>query len=270
MTRKNLWLSFDVEASGPVPGLHSMLSIGVVALLDDGDGDLGEADTFYSVLRMLDDTTWDPDTKRWFTEEQPRAYREVTLRNVSPMVATCDLINWLEELRNDFPDYDHVWTAWPIAFDMPFLRYYMQRFQKERWEKLYGSERFCGHDMKTLASDVTGIRYSSVSSSEYAKAHVEAENKFPHCALHDAEFQGHILASLLKKRRSQLERLAPHRAAPTDALRCAECGAYVDDYAMCVDDPGHETGHQMCVACDRGEIDGNPCVRCNGDGIVPS
>lgn len=199
MTRKNLWLSFDVEASGPVPGLHSMLSIGIVALLDNCDGtDLGEASSFYTVLRPLDDTTWDPKTRRWFAQEQMAAYKELMPEHqIEPSLAMLDLIEWLEALKSDFPDYDHIWTAWPIAFDMPFLRYYMQRFEKERWEKLYGAERFCGHDMKTLASDVTGIRYTEVSSSEYAQEFVEEKNPFPHHALHDARHQGLILTKLL-------------------------------------------------------------------------
>lgn len=70
-----VWLSFDVEATGPVAGLHSMLSLGIVAL----DSDLNEIDGFSVNIRELDDCTWDEDTRRWWDDPaQARAW-EVTV-----------------------------------------------------------------------------------------------------------------------------------------------------------------------------------------------
>lgn len=53
---------------------------------------------------------------------------------------------------------------------------------------------------------------------------------------------------------------------------CVECGDFVDSDASCVnlvDDP-HDSGYRVCDECTHGEVDGEECWRCGGEGIVPS
>ena len=63
------YVSIDIEADGPAPGLNSMLSLGAAAFA--GDGTL--ADTFSANLETLPEAREDPKTMRWWAK-QPEAW----------------------------------------------------------------------------------------------------------------------------------------------------------------------------------------------------
>lgn len=191
-----IWLSFDVEATGPVPGLHSMLSIGVVAFLDNGIGAPGEIDDFTRNLRVLDDTTWDPDTVKNFWNGHLAELGVAERSPSEPADAMHDLVAWCRSLRLDYPNAEHIWSAWPLAFDLAFLRYYMQRFQKAKWESLYGHERFTGFDMMSHASALRGGTWP-MRSKHLPASWLEPPNPRPHVALDDARWQGQVLARMV-------------------------------------------------------------------------
>ena len=59
------YVSIDIEADGPVPGLHSMLSLGAAAFTSDGR----LLDTFSANLEPLPEASEDPRTMRWWASQ---------------------------------------------------------------------------------------------------------------------------------------------------------------------------------------------------------
>ena len=57
-----IYISTDIEADGPIPGLYSMLSLGAAAFKPDG----AIEDEFSENLTCLPDATEDPDTMDWW------------------------------------------------------------------------------------------------------------------------------------------------------------------------------------------------------------
>ena len=71
-----VYVSTDVEADGPIPGPHSMLSFGSAAYLADKT----LLRTFHANLDTLPGATGHPDTMQWWNEhrEEYEATRENT------------------------------------------------------------------------------------------------------------------------------------------------------------------------------------------------
>lgn len=201
---EQLWLSFDVETTGPIPGLHSMLSLGVSAWLDKGGDSFQEVGEFSVNIRPLDYCGWDDDTSKWWDEVDRHGPALVITRTdpQEPFSAMRSLIEWLAELPSNAP---HVWAAYPATFDMPFLRYYAQRFAKNEWETMYREDpmqRIACFDIATLASDMLKLPYHRVSRKVMPLNWTKFENPCPHVALNDAKEQAHLLVGMLRDARA--------------------------------------------------------------------
>ena len=59
------YVSIDIEADGPIPGLHSMLSLGAAAFNSDGR----RLATFSANLQPLPGASEDPRTMRWLASQ---------------------------------------------------------------------------------------------------------------------------------------------------------------------------------------------------------
>jgi hypothetical protein len=197
---KNIWLSFDIEATGPVPGLHSMLSLGISAWIDERTEQsdcFGKVGAFSCNIRELDDCGWDRDTHEWWHDPERSAALELTRVLIdSPLEAMERLMDFLEGL----PDAHHIWAAYPATFDMPFVRYYAQRFVRDRWVRFYDNpmERIACFDMGSYAMQLLGCDYHEVSKSRMPQSWVDYENPLPHVALNDAEEQARLLFAMLR------------------------------------------------------------------------
>ena len=69
LSSAEFYVSIDIEADGPVPGLHSMLSLGAAAFSSDG----GLKVTFSVNLEALPEAHEDARTMRWWAS-QPAAW----------------------------------------------------------------------------------------------------------------------------------------------------------------------------------------------------
>ena len=63
---REVYVSTDIEADGPIPGPHSMLSFGSVAFADDG----AELGTFSRNLITLPGASGAPDTMAWWATQK--------------------------------------------------------------------------------------------------------------------------------------------------------------------------------------------------------
>jgi hypothetical protein len=69
MTRPEIYVSTDIEADGPIPGVYSMLSFASAAYTETKD----LVDTFSANLETLPDTSPHPKTQAWW-DKHPAAY----------------------------------------------------------------------------------------------------------------------------------------------------------------------------------------------------
>src|SRR5438309_1541869 len=113
-----VYVSTDVEADGPIPGPHSMLSFASAAFLADKT----LVDTFAANLETLAGAAGDAVTMRWW-QGQPDAWAACR-SNLRPAAdAMSEYLRWLKGLPGK-----PVFVAYPAAYDFMFIYWYLIRF----------------------------------------------------------------------------------------------------------------------------------------------
>ncbi|MGE0496066.1 MAG: hypothetical protein AB7S38_43075 [Vulcanimicrobiota bacterium] len=186
-----IYLSIDIEASGPFPGLFSLVSIGAVPVLRKKNcWEVDEEQTYYAELKPLEDAGELPAATNihGLTEE----YLLEHGREPGPTMR--EFAQYFNDLTRRYKKV--VPAAWPSSFDSPFIGWYMQYFLGQNplgWSAFdipsYGMGLFrCGRP---------ALR------NQMKKAGIEAgKNPNPHNALADAVEQGQTLAQLLNHAQS--------------------------------------------------------------------
>ena len=118
MTRQ-IFISADVEADGPIPGPNSMISFAAVAFTPNGDGSITVLDSYYANLERLEGAQPDKNTMKWWNHASRKQFYELTLQDmVSPAVAMREAANMMEQFESKpvlvtYPDgYDFLWLYW--------------------------------------------------------------------------------------------------------------------------------------------------------------
>ena len=88
-----IYVSTDIEADGPIPGINSMLSVGSAAYLADKT----IIDTFSANLETLKGATAHPKTMTWW-RRQPEAWKACRESLQSPEKAMSDYLSWIRSL----------------------------------------------------------------------------------------------------------------------------------------------------------------------------
>lgn len=131
-----VFLSFDVEATGPAPGRGSMVMLGVtVARLND-DNNTNNDDDDTKEIREDNVDRWVLDEKCWCLDEldgrDEQCWNEFWVHHLDvweriqrdkkhPSIVMKELNDWLILLKEK---YDVVfWLAYPAAFDWQWLNY---------------------------------------------------------------------------------------------------------------------------------------------------
>ena len=187
--RMEIYFSTDIETDGPIPGPHSMLSMGCVAL--DGEGTrLG---TFSANLQTLPEATGYPETMAWWAT-QPDAWQACRCDTEDPERVLRRYVDWVDSLTTG--KRRPVFVAWPTGFDFMFVYWYMIRFVGR------SPFRHSALDMRSFAMAHLKQNYWHVSKRSLP-AQWKPEQKHTHVALDDAIEQGEILCAMLKANRSQ-------------------------------------------------------------------
>lgn len=118
MAKEEIYVSTDVEADGPIPGVNSMLSFGSAAYLKDKT----LVSTFSVNLELLEGAQPDPKTMEWW-QTQPEAWNACRQSPISPNQAMNDYLLWLDALPGS-----PVFVGYPVAFDFMFVYWYLIRF----------------------------------------------------------------------------------------------------------------------------------------------
>lgn len=181
MTNKEIYISTDVETDGPIPGPHSMLSIGAAAFTEDGN----LLSTFSANLLNLDGASPDPDTAKWW-ETQPEAWSAVMKDRQDPAIAMKNFNQWVIHQPGK-----PVFVGYPAGFDFMFTYWYLIKFCK------VSPFSFSAIDMKTFAMAVLGTSYRESTKRNFPK-HWFSADKHSHVAVEDAIEQGRIFCKMLR------------------------------------------------------------------------
>lgn len=190
---EDMYFSVDVEADGPVPGLHSMLSIGIVALHPDH---VTEESVFYEVLETLPGATQNPETMEWWSGF-PAQFVEARANPVHPHLVMIGIDCWvrgqvarMEGLLGR--KFKPVFVAYPAVFDFAFYAYYAHRFAGR---SVFG---FSALDMASVAMGMLGGHYNQQGRSVWPDYWVTEQNKVAkHNALGDARQQAEMFREIV-------------------------------------------------------------------------
>jgi DNA polymerase III alpha subunit (gram-positive type) len=185
------YFCLDCEASGPVPPLYNLLSVGVTVVRPEDDHhELGES--FYAELRPIF-PGFDPEAMGVCGLDAERLRRE----GRDPREALRDLTHWITEQNRPSRERP-VFVGHNAVFDWMYIAYYYAHFQMEN---PFG---YKGIDTKSLAMGRLGISWND-TSKEVLERVLDLPAQDPariHRADYDAQYQALILKGLLDHRNS--------------------------------------------------------------------
>lgn len=169
------FISVDIEASGPIPGDYSLLSIG--ACLSDEP-----SKHFYIELKPIS-----PNFQIKALEVSGLDMNLLAKNGVEPLTAMTEFSDWLNSIRED---KNLVMVAYSATFDWMFVNFYFHHFL---------GHNPLGHsaiDLKALYMGVTGCEWQDASKNPMSKRlGVEVRNS--HNALGDAVEQAELFNAIL-------------------------------------------------------------------------
>jgi hypothetical protein len=180
-----IYVSTDIEADGPIPGPHSMLSFGSAAFRTDKT----LVGTFTANLELLPGATGDPRTMGWWAS-QPEAWEAARRDPKDPVVAMPEYVRWLKSLPGK-----PVFVGYPVAYDFMFVYWYLIRFAGE------SPFSHSALDIKTLAMAALGTDYRDAVKRNMPRRWFE-KHPHSHQALDDAIGQGILFCNVLAALRS--------------------------------------------------------------------
>lgn len=183
MSKEEIYLSTDVEADGPIPGPHSMLSFASAAYRADKT----LIGTFTANLDTLPDASGHPDTMAWWAT-QPTAWAACRTDCEAPEPAMQRYVAWIRTLPGK-----PVFVGYPAGYDFLFVYWYLMRFVGE------SPFSHSALDIKTFAMALMKSDYRAATKRNMPKRWFD---KLPHThvALDDAIEQGALFCNMLKER----------------------------------------------------------------------
>ena len=180
-----IYISTDVETDGPIPGPHSMLSLGSAAYTADKQ----LVSTFSANLETLPGAQAHPKTAEWWAT-QPEAWAACRKNLEAPHAAMTRYVAWIKSLSGK-----PVFVAYPAGFDFLFVYWYLIKYVGE------SPFSHSALDMKTFAMALLKIGYRDSTKRNMPK-HWFDKLPHSHVALDDAIEQGALFCNMLKENRS--------------------------------------------------------------------
>ncbi|WJN58893.1 3'-5' exonuclease [Pseudomonas sp. SO81] len=172
MSQKNeVYISVDVETSGPIPGEYSMLTIGACLVY--------EPDLVFSCELKPTSANADPEALAVAGLSLDRLAAD----GLAPDIGMKAFQSWIEKVAG--ADQRPVFVGLNAPFDWSFINYYFHCY--------LGSNPFgfTALDIKALYMGATGSSWGDTRSSQMA-ARLNSKLEGDHQALHDAQFQAEL------------------------------------------------------------------------------
>jgi hypothetical protein len=179
-----IYISTDVETDGPIPGPHSMLSLGSAAY----SADKHLVSTFSANLETLPEASAHPKTAEWWAT-QPQAWAACRKELEAPSAAMARYVTWIRGLEGK-----PVFVAYPAGFDFLFVYWYLIRFVGE------SPFSHSALDVKSFAMAVLKTDYREATKRNMPKRWFD-NVPHSHVALDDAIEQGALFCNMLKENR---------------------------------------------------------------------
>jgi DNA polymerase III epsilon subunit-like protein len=182
--KRELYISVDVETSGPIPGRYSLLSVGACVV--------GAADkAFYEELKPIS-ADFVPEAMKVSGFD----LNQLAVTGRSPAEAMQAFDKWIEKVANG----DHpVFVGFNGAFDWQFVNWY---FMTYCGENPFG---FGGVDIKSYYMGLEGKRWAQSSSSQLIEAY-KADSPQTHNALDDARAQASMFQKMIQAAKQRTQR----------------------------------------------------------------
>lgn len=197
-----IFVSTDIEADGPIPGIYSMLSLGSAAYLADKT----LVSTFSANLETLPDAITYPKTMAWW-QTQPEAWAACHANLQKPEVAMRGYLDWLKALPGT-----PIFVAYPATFDFMFVQWYLVRFTGER---PFSNGAI---DIKTYAMSMLKTSYSDSNKQNMPARWFAPDLPHTHVALDDAKEHGILFCNMLAENMSSenmsLENMSSENISP--------------------------------------------------------
>ncbi len=181
-----VYVSTDVEADGPIPGPHSMLSFASAAFLADKT----LVGTFTANLETLPGAQGDPATLAWW-QQHPEAWQAARMDLQDPAAAMQRYLLWLQGLPGK-----PVFVGYPAAYDFLFVYWYLIRFVGQ------SPFSFSALDIKTYAMVLLRTEYREATKRNMPR-HWFDPVPHTHVALDDALEQGRLFCNMLAENLGQ-------------------------------------------------------------------
>lgn len=183
--RQEILVSINGEFTGPIPGDHSLISLGAVAYTYSKT----EISRFKVNMEELSRSSRDPATMEWW-RKHPKAWQLATENKTMPQIGMERFARWLKEL----PGTPKL-IGWPLSADFLFVYWYYWYF--ERWTGGTPPFGFDGIDIKSYAMAVLQIpTLSEVSFGEVRKVLDLPSIEFSHNPVEDAAQQAEVFFAL--------------------------------------------------------------------------
>jgi len=196
--KDELYFFLDVETDGPVPGLDSMIELGMVCCFPDGE----EAGRISLALHPLPDALRRESIAKAgcnaFWERFPKVLAKIQSEAIHPLMAMAHVSRWVSDIQfRENRSRGLVCVTDPAAFDYAFLRYYWERFVPNVRNPF---EQRC-FDMRSWWAGATGGAYFKSGKQGMKRAGVRWSAPHTHRAVEDA----HELAERFFAARAFLE-----------------------------------------------------------------
>lgn len=172
-----VYISVDIESSGPIPGEYSMLSLGACVV-----GEVPK--TFYREIKPITDN-YLPEA----IEACGLSLEKLNQTGSEPATAMREFESWIKEVsNNDRP----VFVAFNATFDWMFVAYYFHKF--------IGRNPFgiSGLDIKAYYMGKFGTSWGETSKKRMDKSILPVGHEHTHNALDDAVEQAEIFKRILE------------------------------------------------------------------------
>lgn len=178
--KTEVYVSTDIEADGPIPGMYSMLSFASAAFSKDKE----LISSFSANLEVLPEAKTHPRTMEWW-RTQPEAWAACRIDLQDPAKAMRAYLEWLKKLPGR-----PVFLGYPVSFDYMFVYWYLMRFCDE------SPFSHSALDIKTYAMAVMKEDYRDCTKRNMPKKWFD-DLPHTHVALDDAISQGALFCNML-------------------------------------------------------------------------
>jgi DNA polymerase III epsilon subunit-like protein len=172
--KTEVFISVDIESSGPVPGDYSMLSLGACVVGSNDEG-------FYSEFKPLNDNAVSEAMKVTGLDLATLAEK-----GERPEIAMKKLATWVKEVAGNAKP---VFVGFNAGFDWSFVNWYFIHFLKDN---PFG---FAPLDVKSYYMGLTGCSWEDTKSSR-VRSEFQPAIAGDHNALNDARAQGEMFEKM--------------------------------------------------------------------------